>query len=293
MRDVFSEIVDYAGLFPPATCTMAEAVRNFRDYRGSHDRWMLGRFVVAASRLEELAGALQSEGVTPGLADPWRLSVVLGANIPDAILQVDRFRSGWDSRGVLIDSVECKVATAGQVRTVSDQVPSHFRRYYEVPIEGPYRQLIAAIDEVGAYAKVRTGGTVPELFPAAEQLTQFLLAVTHRGVAFKATAGLHHPLRGSYPLTYDVGAARHPMYGFVNLLLATAELARGGEGETAQAILEDDDATHFPRSDSDLSWRDRHYPRDELASVRARFFLGFGSCSFREPVDELRLEVNA
>ena len=80
MRDVFSEIVDYAGLFPPAACTMAEAVRNYCGYRDSVDRWMLGAFVVAAARLEELSEVLQLAGLNP--AEPWRLSVVLGANIP-------------------------------------------------------------------------------------------------------------------------------------------------------------------------------------------------------------------
>ena len=286
MRDVFSEIVDYAGLFPPAACTMAQAVRNYHGYRDSADRSMLGAFVVATARLEELSEVLESEGLHP--ADPWRLSVVLGANLPVELARIETFKTTWDGRGVSVDAVECKVTSPGQVVAISHQIPASFRRHYEVPIEGPYRSLIEAIGGARAHAKVRTGGTSPESFPAPEQLTLFLLTATHCNVAFKATAGLHHPIRGDFPLTYAPNAERHVMYGFMNVLLATAELARGGDGETAQAILEDGNPGHFSRETDGIRWCASHYGIAELASVRHRFFLGFGSCSFREPVDELR-----
>ena len=289
MRDVFSELIDYAGLFPPATCTMAEAVRNYHAYRISGDRWMLGTFVVAAARLEELSAVLEVEQVPLPAADPWRVSVVMGVNIPAELERIADFQAAWEGRGVAVVAIEYKVASPGQVLAISEQIPATYRRYFEVPIEGPYRQLLGAIRRAGALAKVRTGGTTPELFPTAEQLTRFLLAATRQRVAFKATAGLHHPIRGEFPLTYAPDAPRHVMYGFVNVLLATAELAREGEGETAQAILEDDDPAHFLRAPDAMVWCDTRYRTDELLAVRAELFLGFGSCSFREPVDELQL----
>jgi hypothetical protein len=293
MRDVFSEIVDYAGLFPPATCTMAEAVRNYHAYRTSSDRWMLGAFVVAAARLEELSAVLQVEQLPLNAADPWRLAVVMGVNIPDGLAEISEFRTAWAGRGVSVAAIEYKVSSPGQVLAIGEQIPATFRRYLEVPIEGPYRQLLGAISRVGALAKVRTGGTTPELFPTAEQLTLFLLAATRERVAFKATAGLHHPIRGEFHLTYVPDAPRHVMYGFVNVLLATAELARGGDGETAQAILEDDDPTHFVRAPDALTWCNTRYRTEELLAVRETYFLGFGSCSFREPVEELQLRGSA
>lgn len=288
MRDIFAGIVDYAGLFPPAACTMAEAVRNYHGYRNSAERWMLGSFVVAASRLEECSAALAVDALTP--ADPWRLSVVMGVNTTAELARIEAFTNRWEGRGVQVDAIECKVTSAGQAAAISRQIPARFRRYFEVPIEGPYRPIVEAIRGADACAKVRTGGTTPELFPTPEQLTLFLLAATHIGVAFKATAGLHHPIRGTFPLTYAPDAPRYIMYGFVNVLLATAELARGGDGETAQAILEDLDTRHFSRENTGIRWRDRDFSPEELASVRHGCFLGFGSCSFREPVDELRLE---
>jgi hypothetical protein len=140
---------------------------------------------------------------------------------------------------------------------------------------------------VGALAKLRTGGMSADLFPAATEVTRFLLAVVKHGVPFKATAGLHHPFRGQYPISYAHDAERQMMYGFVNLLLATAELLRGGEGETAQAILEEADRSTIVHDATGLTWRGSHYTEAELTMAHQQLFIGFGSCSFREPIDEL------
>ncbi len=291
MRDAFSEIVDYAGLFPPATCTMVEAVRHYHDYRRSPDRWMLGRFVVAAGRLPELARAVEELSIAPPVDDPWRLSAVMGLAIAEDLARIEGFNAAWAAKGIVVDSTECKASTPTQVGTIGASIPSTYRRHIEVPIAGPYQALVVAMKDAALLAKVRTGGVVPDLFPAPSDLTAFLVAVTQHRVPFKATAGLHHPIRGRYPLTYAVDAARDMMYGFVNVLLATAHLLRGGSSDTAQALLEDADASHFTLDDSGMAWRDDRFTLEELAATRATAFLGFGSCSFREPVDELHHEA--
>ncbi|MGH7594274.1 MAG: hypothetical protein ACRELE_10560 [Gemmatimonadales bacterium] len=287
MRAAFAEIVDYAGLFPPASCTMADAARQYDVYRRSTERWMLGRFVVAAIRLQELGEAIDAGGIVIDVRDPWRLSVAMGAVVPAELARIAAFQAAWEPRGVLADSIEYRVASVGQVLALGEQIPHLFRRYFEVPQVGPYRDIVGAIGQVGAFAKVRTGGMSPERFPAATELTRFLLAVVKHGVPFKATAGLHHPFRGHYPISYAHDAERQVMYGFVNLLLATAELQRGGEGEVAQAILEEGDRSAILRDGDGITWRDQRYSYAELTAAHQRLFIGFGSCSFREPVDEL------
>lgn len=293
MRAAFAGMVDYAGLFPPAALSMAAAVAEYDRERRGPDRWMLGRFVVAASRLEEMGTALEAEGVAVEVHDPWRISAVMGVHVPDELSRINAFRARWESRGVMVDAVEFRVSSVGQILTVAEQIPAAYQRFFEVPSEGPYGQLVAAIGRVGAFAKIRTGGTTPELFPSAEALTAFLISATGHHVPFKATAGLHHPFRGPYRLTYEADAAVFVMYGFVNVLLATALLLRDGDGELAQALLEEDDSTAFERDDDALMWRGHRFAWDELASARARAFTSFGSCSFREPVDELAVRETA
>lgn len=107
-----------------------------------------------------------------------------------------------------------------------------------------------------------------------------------RGVAFKATAGLHHPLRGEYALTYDGGAPRGVLYGFLNVLLAAAFMRRGADDGVALALLEERDPGAIEVGARSVRWRGHEIAADDLRAARHEA-VAFGSCSFREPVDEL------
>ncbi len=52
---LLSEIIDYAGLFPPSKLSMPEAVINYAAYKNSNYNWMLGRFICPVGRLDEFA----------------------------------------------------------------------------------------------------------------------------------------------------------------------------------------------------------------------------------------------
>jgi hypothetical protein len=293
MQAAFTAIIDYAGLFPPAGCGMDEAVANYASYRRSGDAWMLGRFVLAASRLGELADSVTRQGVAVDPDRPWGLSVVLGAHLPQERERLAAFAASHGGQGLAIEAVEARVGSPGEAEVVGAALAGAGDRFLEVPHQSSYGDLARAIASTGSYAKIRTGGTTPDAFPSSMQLTRFLIAVTRIGLPFKATAGLHHAWRGEYPLTYAEDSERHDMFGFVNLLMATAVLRAGGDGETAQAILEEADPGAFQRSADGLGWRDQRVTLDDLAAARLEGFRGFGSCSFREPVDELAAEVGA
>lgn len=49
-----SQILDYAGIYPPANLPLEEAFKNFIAYQADPQAWMLSRFVVPAKRLSEL-----------------------------------------------------------------------------------------------------------------------------------------------------------------------------------------------------------------------------------------------
>ena len=103
LEELLAELVDYAGLFPPAALSMEDAVRNYAAYRASAHRAMLGRFVVPAAQLEEFVEA--ASGVPNG-EGPWPLSVLAGAQDGEALAAFvaahgDRWR---------IDTVEAKAA---------------------------------------------------------------------------------------------------------------------------------------------------------------------------------------
>lgn len=116
----------------------------------------------------------------------------------------------------------------------------------------------------GARVKVRCGPSPPSV----AELASVVRSCRAHGVPFKATAGLHHAVR------------QDGQHGFVNLLAA----AVFGDEEGA---LAEDDAGAF-RIDGELfRWRDRAASVGEVERGRG-LFVAFGSCSFSEPVDDLR-----
>ncbi|HEV7923086.1 MAG TPA: hypothetical protein VGR02_20065 [Thermoanaerobaculia bacterium] len=262
-------MIDYAGLFPPAALSMEEAVRNYEAYRRGEHAWMLGRFVVTAQRLEELSVILRpgeaegSPSILPGdpSASPGLRMTglsVLGIH-PDA------------------DTIEVKACNADEVAAIAERTAGK-----TVYIELTDLSLLDAVAEHRLRAKLRTGGVTADAFPAAEAIANFIRACGERGVAFKATAGLHHPVRCVKALTYEADAPRGTMHGFVNVFMAAALPVR------AEEILLEADPRAFAFDDDAASWRGNRVATETLRDVRQRFAISFGSCSFEEPVADLK-----
>jgi hypothetical protein len=142
--------------------------------------------------------------------------------------------------------------------------------------------LLPELKKRGLRAKIRTGGLTEDAFPSTTAVAEFLRACNDAGVAFKATAGLHHPLRCVKPLTYEVDSPVGTMHGFLNVFLAAAMLDRADE------ILLEEDPHAFTFDDDGVSWRDRRVRTEELATMRRERAISFGSCSFEEPIGDLR-----
>jgi len=279
---LLTRIVDYAGLFPPAALDMETAVRHYQRSLAGDEAWMLGSFVVPASRLAEFAQAFNRVCCNEQ-ESPWTLSVVCAAERPEEIRAIEEFQEG----ALFIASVECKAADARSAQTVLSALPPSRTPYVEFP---PQRaaEILPVLDANGARAKLRTGGLTPETIPSPETVVRFLLACAQAGVAFKATAGLHHPVRGLHALTSEAAGPRATMHGFLNIFLAAA-LAWFGAGEAAlMKTLSESSPAAFRLDDDVISWHEHELISDQLEQVRRHFAISFGSCSFAEPVRDLK-----
>jgi len=285
VRVLLAGAIDYAGLFPPAELDMPEAVANYLEYRSSPEAWALGRFVVPVARLTELEDALRRSPVRRTGRVP--MAVLVGDGTADDVDTVDLFNRRAPEHGARVGAVEVKAASDGVVRAVLAAIPLSWIRYVEIPAGERSEDALAAVARGGAFAKVRTGGTSPSAFPEPDRLAALLVALARRNLPFKATAGLHHPLRGTYPLTDAPAAPAGAMYGYLNLMLAAALVHAGaGEARAREALLEEDPGALRLEEDA-LVWRDARFDAVALAALREGFFHGFGSCSFREPLDAL------
>jgi hypothetical protein len=293
VRALLSAAIDYAGLFPPAQLDMAGAVSEYASYLDSDDAWALGRFVLPASRLDELAEvALEHSSDHRLLGTPaWRLSAVFGADIAAEMQRVDAFNVAYAADGdgwrASVDAVELRASSLAAVADAMSVVPRNLERFVEIPIANDPTALVRAVGEHQAYAKVRTGGTTVDAFPSSTDLARFLSVCVALRVPFKATAGLHHPLRGDYPLTYAPDSAVGRMYGFLNVILATALLASGIDQADVVRVLEEQDPAAIRFDETGVSWRGHRVAAERLRRSRDLLMQSFGSCSFREPLDDL------
>ncbi len=286
MRALLSGAIDYAGLFPPAELDMATAVARYLDHRASPDAWALGRFVVPASRLGALAAEARADPGTAAQLIP--LTALIGAATADDVDAIETFNRECTLNGARVDAVEVKAATDSVIRGVLAAIPVRWVRYVEVVALGD--GTATALDEIsrgGAFAKVRTGGSSPEAIPTQERLIAFLEGAARRRLPFKATAGLHHPVRGLHPLTATPGGPSGVTYGYLNLMIASAILWRGGDRTLAREALLESEIASFTLNGDALLWHDLRFDGDALGWMRNQFFHGFGSCSFSEPLDEL------
>lgn len=288
LRTLVSGIVDYAGLFPPAALEMRSAVANYADYRTSDERWMLGRFVVPVARLGEWETSVDM--LPPAAIAAWsgaRLSALLSGEFALEAHQISEFNARAPF-GVSIDVAEGRASMPDTVLAMSAAMPDDVMLYCELPHRDDPAELLQAVKSAHVRAKIRTGGTTPDAFPPPSEIVRFLRRCTEIGVTAKATAGLHHPLRGDYRLTYAPDAAHGMMYGYLNVFLAAAAIRAGVSDVVATTILQLTDATAITVTADDLSVAGFELPASMLAEMRADGVVAFGSCSFREPVDELQ-----
>jgi hypothetical protein len=166
-------------------------------------------------------------------------------------------------------------------------VPDTLQAYIEIPINRDPYPLLTTIAGLGGRAKVRTGGVTEDAFPSTGDLLRFIRGCVRAGIPFKATAGLHHPLRAEYRLTYAPGSPSATMFGFLNLFLTSAFIRAGMEDDHAARLLEERSPEAFQVTRDGIGWRGHMLDGEALRASRKEGMISFGSCSFTEPLSEL------
>jgi len=227
-RALLTNLIDYAGLYPPAALPLPAVIQNYERYLASPESWMLNRLVLPATKLNEVS-----------LRENWRITLLTDTEPGPLAPQ--------------IETLETKSATKLSLPT-----------YCEAPLD----QI------AGAFAKIRLSALTP-----AADIAKFLHDAAARRVPFKATAGLHHPIRANPDPT---------MHGFINVFTAAAFAWHGLDRESLIAILEESDPAAFLFSNDELRWHTHSLATQQILISRRDFAHSFGSCSFEEPIEDLR-----
>lgn len=316
LRAFMQRIVDYAGMFPPADLRLTDAMERFLSYRGEPERWMLNRFVIPTRRLEELRPFRQAIAHNP----PVGFSVLgTGGATPEAFLEaftadldhIDQCVEDHRSR-VRPDVMEVRLPASlldapdlTAVRDFLAAVDTHLARhglphldiFFEVPLTDQTTarlpKLLSAFADANADQpvpersviglKIRCGGMEAGLFPSVEHVATAIAACRDASVRFKATAGLHHPAR-HYDDNLEV--MRH---GFFNVFgAAVFALQHDLDADGIAAILREENEETFTFTQEGMQWGPLSASVEDISYARSTLAHSFGSCSFEEPVDDLR-----
>ncbi len=314
-------IIDYAGLFPPASLSMDTSVHNYAKYRNEPEAWMLSHFVVPASRLEELdsnMGNLFQED------KPLRLSI-LTRNSETTDDFYEKFKQDlvdiqnfMDKRKkiVNIEFLEARFPDDLYERISLHPVLKYLNfvaemlEEYKIPFLYPFfegkfsdewrPQLSILFDAIAAFNKglenirkkshcgpagfkMRCGGGDASLIPSTEQVAFVIADCLRANIPLKATAGLHHPVRFQDPELDE------KMHGFLNLFGAGI-LAKTHNlmAKQIQPVLEDQDESNFTFEDEHFNWSDWQAKTSQIEVARKTAIISFGSCSFDEPRQDLK-----
>ncbi|MDG2094198.1 MAG: hypothetical protein P8J89_02885 [Phycisphaerales bacterium] len=288
LMSLLDGVIDYAGLFPPASCSMEEMVANFASGLGSEADWMIGRVIVPLSKLDAFEAAAGSLLPKEDHEDPWCLSVLVSPAGSDqlekdieTLAQFNERHCEPDNGLALADVIELQGPSADAIDDALDLMPDDLFPFFELDTDQDVRGLLAALAGSDAAAKIRTGGIKPELNPSTQTVARFIHQSVQSGVAFKATAGLHHPL----PNENSVVPAHQQ--GFLNVFTAAA-LAQA-ENLDVDGIIEVLDMIEgFEFGEEQMKIGQYTLSREQIEDSRAMMAVSFGSCSWQEPLDDLK-----
>jgi hypothetical protein len=287
---MFGRLIDYAGLYPPASRDMNGAVAGYRAARASPAGWIANRFLCPASRLEDLAGELVA--TMQAGEEPWPIAVTFDLDAAAGAAAAAAFHAEM-TPAATVDLAEAPIPPASDAQTIAGlftaatSINDTVIPFLEVPRDGAITATIDAIATVVSEAKrpggakLRCGGLGTDAFPSTHEVAEFIIACTEAGLAFKTTAGLHHPIRHH---DEELDVMRH---GFLNLL-AAAIAARAGAGMlTVEAIIADTDPDAFDVDFGGVTWGGERVGPQAVDETRRLGFVAYGSCEFDEPVDDL------
>ena len=310
LKIFLEKIIDYAGTYPPANLDLKTVFNNYLEYiKNSPYNWMLSKFVCAASNLNELDKIIQDNKIIIAnpvtftiigsssvhssefldslnrdaelmktFADKYSESINIGAY--EVRLPSDIFSMKGDN--VLFDFIKLASGQLGKI--LGGTIPVFFESKPDDNLPS-LAQAIESFNASGGKAgfKLRTGGVEASAFPAPEKIALAVKTCRDFKIPMKCTAGLHHPIR------HYNESVKTKMYGFINVfgggvLHCCHEL----DADVLIEILTDGNAGNFKFTDNSFHWKNYYVLASEVEETRRGFMVSFGSCSFDEPVDDLK-----
>jgi hypothetical protein len=309
----FHSIFDYAGMFPPASLSLSEAFRNYQKYLGCEYDWMLSKFICPFRKASEIITLPEFSTLDPArkaklsmLCTPSPLTNNFIAEFAKDVVELSNLGKEFESK-LAFETIELKLpndlAVNGDRKDISifldrltEIVKESFSHrvfiFCELPLIGDFNLLMrSAVQAIEIHNekfedtgfKLRTGGTDASDFPAPENIVAALRTCLIHKVTLKFTAGMHHPIRH---FDKSIGTMMH---GFINVFGAGIIAFRHAISDhELKKIISEEDPSKFVFTEEGFEWGEWKCSLAEIHGARNSLVQSVGSCSFDEPVDDLK-----
>ncbi|WP_158999338.1 hypothetical protein [Pigmentibacter ruber] len=305
------ELLDYAGLFPPAKLTLQESLLNYSSYTKHKQKNWLGKFILPSNKIEDCIEIMLNQKFFKSNDTNLNFSIILNScekfndfnKIIDSDLKsLKNFESTFKNN-IHIDSIEFLPPKEvfqpsnlslfkNMLFLVNDKLLNVNKlkfKFLEIPFSENINEYIEFISEFNTQhkdtnfcIKLRTGGVTPNQIPSAFHIAQAIRLSAEKQIPIKTTAGLHVPVPNDNP---EVGARLHGFFNiFSCLLLCYKKLLTISEMEN---ILTNYSYSDFKFTEEGLTIGNKFLANVEMTQLRNSFIKSFGTCSFLEPIEHL------
>ena len=313
-------LIDYAGLFPPAGLPFEKALDNYINYQDHPSSWILSHFICPVRLLPELENCraiLETDNVQlslsvlPESAETTRAYLELFERTLQQIFEFSQ-KMGRFAR---IYALEFKISPQFMTETSGSALHDFFlklfdkvyqtgsfppRLFFELQ-KSPHwaEQIDDFIEEIWSFnevlkgrkissadraagIKIRCGGGTAADFPTTEEIARVISACAEKLILFKATAGLHHPMR------HLNASTQQWQHGFFNVFGAALMAYRYPlNTDEILMLLAEKDPKQFVFKGELFAYKNWKLHTAEIQEIRSKYVISFGSCSFDEPRDDL------
>ncbi|MBS1493100.1 MAG: hypothetical protein JST55_06305 [Bacteroidetes bacterium] len=317
LKKLLTGLIDYAGLFPPASLPLNEAYKQFTGYINENDEWILSKFICPAKQLSALAELIKKDETNK---KSFSVSVLgrSGANVEEFIkgssedlnliinflketenkFSTDAFEVRLPEDIVLENNPDAMYEILNSVSAIfKENLILPVKKFFELPLKGDWKSSVDNFASVlkrhndffgqddkfpRSGFKLRTGGIEASAFPTPEQIAYVINSCYENQLPLKFTAGLHHPIR------HYNESVQTKMHGFLNVFGAGV-LLYGNDllEQDLINILSDEVADNFKFDEDYFRWKEFKSPIKVIENARRNFVISYGSCSFDEPREDL------
>jgi hypothetical protein len=313
-------LLDYAGLYPPATLSLQDSLKNFAGYyHHNHENW-LGKFILPVNKIDDTILILSKQNIFSKLKNKAQFSIILSNSKSlseyqnclqnDLILIKKLMNQFGDTIDLQSFEILPPIEVVNSDNTIlmrnfliySSEILFGFSDradfYCELPFSEKLNDYLTAIKKqnenislLKVSVKLRTGGVTPQQIPSSKEIANAIILCAEQKLPIKATAGLHVPVPNDNP---QVGAKLHGFLNIFSCMLLCYDKILNDQKTINPQELEDIMTTYsykdFKFSETGLQIgesKDRFISNQKMTDLRKDYIKSFGTCSFLEPIEHL------